>query len=56
MNYDGCHRGLVRVGKAKKNDCGTLYVKELTDVLQEQAEVCGKDDIVLFMERGSALS
>lgn len=38
-------RVLVRGSNGKKDGCGTIYMKEVTEVLRKQVEFCEKDYI-----------
>lgn len=44
MKVDGRHRVLMRGSSAKKDDLGTLLVKDLTEVLQGILKLFGKED------------
>lgn len=56
LKNDGFCRVLLRGGAGTKNCCGTLCVKNVTRMLREQAEFCGKDDITFQPGRESALA
>lgn len=51
MKLDGFYRALSRAGITKKDGCGKPYLKNVTEVLQEQVEFCRKDDITVRPER-----
>lgn len=50
MRTDGFQSIVVRGNRAKRDGHRTLNVKDLTEVLRQQVEVCGKEDILFGPE------
>lgn len=55
MKDDGSQRFLVRGSNAKKDECGALCVKTVTEVLRKKVEFHGKEDITFRPDLGNAL-
>lgn len=50
LKDDGSRTVQVSVGFGKKTDRGTLYVKDVADVLLKQIVFCRKDDIMFPLQ------
>lgn len=50
MRADGFQSIVVRGSSADRDRHGTLYVKHVTEVLRQQLEVCGREDIMFRPE------
>lgn len=55
MTHTGFRRLLVRGGIGKQGRSNSLYVKDVTDFVQNPVVWWGKDDIMFQTERGNAL-
>lgn len=55
MKDDSFNRFLVRVSNAKKDGYGTIYLKDMIEVLRREVEFCGKG-VILRAEQNNALS
>lgn len=54
--YDGFHSVLENIGSTKKNDHGTLYVKEWSPCFTKRLKFFGKDSNMSYLGRGNASS
>lgn len=56
MKYDGPHEVVVRASSSQDDRHGTLYIKNVTEMLWKQIHSCGKKDNMSRPERENASS